>query len=397
VFNGRAVSYQTFVRGFDSVRRLYEEFGYSDLRLARKHPGDEGRRLWSLPERGSRARWIATMTVRHPGVARRLGDLVRPAARRAHERGATGPLARKVTYSLLFDHRYWLGVASAGGSSELGLGSRSELLVLAYHGFTPSAEPDRDRHVNAPAEVLAQVGAILRDGWELVTPDEVAGFLERRHGLPLRSLLLTFDDGYRDLSAEGAKVLAELGAGALAFVVTGLIGGESSWAGVGAAPLLTADQLGTLSAAGVEIGAHSRTHPELTSLPDDRLQDETEGPVGDLERLGLPTPRFMAYPHGDHDERVRGAAAAYLGAFTVDPGIAGSDGDRWRLPRISVRTGTSPEELVRQVRALRWKARRRRLRGAVRAWWTPARPTPDGTAAERRPTPGRASRGSRSG
>jgi GT2 family glycosyltransferase/peptidoglycan/xylan/chitin deacetylase (PgdA/CDA1 family) len=365
-FNGGAVSHQTFVRGFDSVWRQYEQYGHADVRLGRKHP--ESRQPWVLPPPGTRSRAVAVATLRHPALARRLGDLARPVARALHDRGSTGRLTRKLTYTALFDHRYWLGVATAGGGGELSVGGpQPELLVLAYHRLTRPPDPATDRHATSPDRLLRQVGAVMREGWELVSPDEVAGFLAGRHGLPLRSLLLTFDDGYADLVTEGIAVLQELGAKALAFVVTGPITGKGDWGG-GPSSLLSLEQLGSLAGTGLfEIGAHSRTHPELTTVSDEPLTAEIDGPIEDLERLGLPAPRFLAYPHGDHDARVRDAAERYLGAFTVDPGLAGPHTDRLRLPRISVRAGTTPAELVRQVRTLRRKAARRRLRDAVRS------------------------------
>ena len=391
--NGRAVSRQTFVRRFDSVLRQYEEYGRADVRLGRKHaePRPAAGR-WPLPARGTRSRAIAVGTLRHPRLARRVGDAVRPVAGALHDRGRTGRLTRKLTHAMLFDHRYWLGVAEAGGGGEVGVpGPDPQLLTLAYHALTPSS----GRHATTPERLLRQVDALLGDGWELVDPDEVAGWLTGTGGLPLRSLLLTFDDGYEDLATRGVEVLEELGTRGVAFVVTGAATGEERW-DQAPAPLLGADGLRALAATGrFEIGAHSRTHAELTAVPDERLRPEVEGPVADLERLGLPAPRFLAYPHGDHDERVRWAAAGYLAAFTVDPGLAGPGTDRLGLPRISVLPETSPQELVRRVRALRWKAFRRRVRERLRWPRFPSRPGADAPHAAPSPTEGPASRGSR--
>src|SRR5262249_48858559 len=154
---------------------------------------------------------------------------------------------------------------------------------------------------------------------------------------------LTFDDGYADVSTSGVGLLAELGAKGIAFVVTDRVGAESDWPGVERVPLLDQEQLWTMAAGDVlELGSHTRTHAELTRLSDDELRTELDDAVLDLERLGLPAPRFLAYPYGDHDERVRSAAVPYLGAFTVDPGLAVAGVDPRRIPRISVRAGMTP-------------------------------------------------------
>ena len=209
----------------------------------------------------------------------------------------------------------------------------------------------------------------------------------------LRSVLLTFDDGYADAASAGARVLDELGAKGLAFVVTARVGGASDWAGVDPKPLLTGEQMHDMVAADrFEIGSHTRTHAELTRASDEELRDEIDEAMHDLERLGLPAPRFLAYPFGDHDERVRSAAKRYLGAFTVDPGLMVLGSDPLRIPRISVRTGTTPERLVRQARSLRWKARRRALRAVLSVPPGLRRSIPDGAGGGRTTTAGRASR-----
>src|SRR5205823_3505319 len=159
---------------------------------------------------------------------------------------------------------------------------------------------------------------------------------------PLRSLFLTFDDGYPDHAAEGRSVLERLDARGVAFVLTGPLEGDpvSSVAG----PLLDADGVRSLAASGrFEVGSHGRIHAELTRVPSDGLADEVERPIEDLAALGLPRPRFFAYPYGDHDDRVTAAAAAsgYLGAFTVDHGLVGPGSDPFRLPRVSVRSETT--------------------------------------------------------
>ena len=393
-FNGKAVTYQTFVRNFDSVLRQYEEYGRADVRLARKHREPEGPRPWAVPPRRTLGRMIAITTVRHPGAARWVGDRVRPLVRWMSDRGSTGGVARKLTYTMLFHHRYWLGVASAGGGRELGLGgAKSSLLVLAYHRIAAPEPGGSDRHANAPDDVLRQVRALVGDGWDLVSPHDVASFLRRGAGIPLRSLLITFDDGYADAASAGAQVLDDLGAKGLAFVVSARVGGTSDWAEVDPEPLLTGPQMHDMVAADrFEIGSHTRTHADLTRVSDEDLRDEVDESMHDLERLGLPTPRFLAYPFGDHDERVRSAAKRYLGAFTVDPGLMVAGSDPLRIPRISVRTGTTPERLVREARSLRWKARRRAMRTVLSVPLRPRRPISDGAGGGRTTTAGRASR-----
>jgi len=92
----------------------------------------------------------------------------------------------------------------------------------------------------------------------------------------------------------------------------------------------------------------------MTKLDDASLRLETLDSRQDLEALGLPSPRFLAYPYGEHDSRVRRAAASYLGAFTVRSGLVRPDADWTELPRIEVLAGLTPRQLVWRLRLLSW-------------------------------------------
>jgi peptidoglycan/xylan/chitin deacetylase (PgdA/CDA1 family) len=79
------------------------------------------------------------------------------------------------------------------------------------------------------------------------------------------------------------------------------------------------DELRGLAELGWELGSHTRSHPHLTSLPDRELAEELEGSREELQgRLGRPC-RTIAYPYGEHDDRVAAAAedAGYVGGATL--------------------------------------------------------------------------------
>ena len=72
------------------------------------------------------------------------------------------------------------------------------------------------------------------------------------------------------------------------------------------------------------LAAHSRTHPLLTRVSSEALDDEIRGSVDDLAtRLHLPPTAAFAYPSGAHSATVREAAArnGIKVAFTTDRGL----------------------------------------------------------------------------
>jgi peptidoglycan/xylan/chitin deacetylase (PgdA/CDA1 family) len=103
--------------------------------------------------------------------------------------------------------------------------------------------------------------------------------------------------------------------------------------------MLTPEMLAALERNGMEIGAHTISHPILTSLDDDSARFEIATGKHQLEALiGKPV-RLFAYPNGKvgqdfdarHVEMVR--QAGFFAAFTTAVGGVTADQDRFQLPR----------------------------------------------------------------
>jgi len=100
------------------------------------------------------------------------------------------------------------------------------------------------------------------------------------------------------------------------------------------------DRIQELAARGVGVESHSLSHRHLPELGDDELDRELGEAKQALEERLRRRCRFLAYPFGDHDERVRRAAerAGYEAAFAVE----GARGDRFALPRVAIYRGEGP-------------------------------------------------------
>jgi peptidoglycan/xylan/chitin deacetylase (PgdA/CDA1 family) len=156
-----------------------------------------------------------------------------------------------------------------------------------------------------------------------------------------RVAVITLDDGYADNLDNALPVLQRYGFSATCYVVSGGIGQFNQWdaerLGV-RKPLMTADQVRAWHDGGMEIGAHTRTHPRLTQCTDAQLRDEIQGSKTDLEDcLDAPVTQFC-YPYGDMDDRVAQVTqeAGYTAATTTQRGRASSGMNLLRLPRVQV-------------------------------------------------------------
>jgi peptidoglycan/xylan/chitin deacetylase (PgdA/CDA1 family) len=141
-----------------------------------------------------------------------------------------------------------------------------------------------------------------------------------------RRLVLTFDDAWADNHAHALGPLTSQRLPAILYAPSRLLGRPG---------YMTPGQLREMAAAGIEIGAHSRTHPDLRGCTAAELDSEVRGSKNDLEDLiGRPVLSF-AYPAGLLDDRVVSAVAAagFSSAVTTRPGWWRPAAEALRIPR----------------------------------------------------------------
>ncbi|MGN6222590.1 polysaccharide deacetylase family protein [Pseudoxanthomonas sp.] len=216
------------------------------------------------------------------------------------------------------------------------------LPVLMYHSIGPIPAGSRRRSIFVGERAFERQMALLaRRGYRGVTMDEAHAVLQR--GAPTREKLcaLTFDDGFLDNVTVALPILRRHGHRATCYAVSERIGQRNRWSedvlGV-SSPLADEGALREWIDAGMELGAHTRTHARLTTLDDARLEDEVGGGKRALEdRFGLRVSQFC-YPWGAHDDRVVDAvrAAGFAGATTIERGRARMGVDPLRVPRVHV-------------------------------------------------------------
>ena len=218
-------------------------------------------------------------------------------------------------------------------------------LVLCYHAVS-----DTWNHtLSVGAEALeAQLELLLRSGYKPVTAAElVSGDGKLLH--------VTFDDAFTSVW-NAVSVLERLGVPATVFACTGYAD-DPRPLGVpeledelhtSAEELRTMswDELRKLADHGIAVEAHTVSHPHLPRLGDDELESELRASKRRLEEeLGGPC-RFLAYPFGDCDDRVRAAAraAGYEAAFGLPGDPTGRD--RFDVFRVGVWRRDSPRKVA---------------------------------------------------
>jgi peptidoglycan/xylan/chitin deacetylase (PgdA/CDA1 family) len=212
---------------------------------------------------------------------------------------------------------------------------RPGLRILYYHRVST----ERDPLAVTPTAFRRQMEALAASGQRVVDLYELD---DLRLSPGEAAVALTFDDGYRDVLANGLPVLRELGFASTVFVVPGAIAGTTRfpWYPEGAMPSVAGwDELRAEERAGlVRFEPHTVTHPVLTSLSREDARREIADSKAEVEtELGRPA-RLFCYPGGYYSPRevelVR--ACGLRAAVTCEFGVNAAPYDHNELRRTIV-------------------------------------------------------------
>ncbi len=256
------------------------------------------------------------------------------------------------------------------------------LPVLLYHHVGPPRPGTYPTLTVSPERFERHVRWLARRGYHGIRPTDWLRWRREGRALPDKPVLLTFDDGYADLVEYALPVLRRYGFGAAVYIVTGQLGGTNAWdeaQGSGTHRLMTAEQIRYWAMQGIEFGAHSRTHTDLTTLSAKDLADEVQGSASDLGRLLGTDVASFAYPRGFYNQGVLdGVRGAFDLAFIAGAQSQGMNHlltDPYLLRRTMVQPGDSLLDIECRARwgrsPIERLRARLRLRSRLKPLWKP--------------------------
>ncbi len=214
-----------------------------------------------------------------------------------------------------------------------------QIPILMYHkvGPRPSRVRLKGMYVE-PRLFRRQMRELGAAGFTSALPDSV---LTQPQSTPPK-IVLTFDDGYRNVLEHALEPMREARLTAIQFLIPDLIGQRNEWdvaQGEAPEPLMNREEIGRWLAAGHDIGAHTCTHPFLTRIPLQQARDEIIASRRKLEDLFQRQVVHFCYPFGDWNEAVRDivAEAGFQTAVTTASGLNSLESGRFSLLRFTAR------------------------------------------------------------
>jgi len=130
------------------------------------------------------------------------------------------------------------------------------------------------------------------------------------------AVAITFDDGFQNLYRNALPVLSRYGFPATVFLVTDYCERDNGWpsqpSNIERRPLLHWSEIKAMSASGIAFGSHTRTHADLTKVPDHIAEEEMTTSKKSIEDAIGQAVETFAYPYGACNERVRHLAGRHF-------------------------------------------------------------------------------------
>jgi len=213
-------------------------------------------------------------------------------------------------------------------------GMSGVLPILTFHAIDNEASSV----ISFPPELFVRLlGRLHESGYRTLSLLEAAECLRRRQSFPERAFALTFDDGYASVYRAEFPVLKRYGLRATVFLIVGdgSIDSYDSLPSFGGRAMLSWKEILDMREAGIDFGAHTLTHPDLTRVDAERMEDEIVRSKAIIEeRLEREVASF-AYPFGSYDGRSRDIAERYFKCACSDRlGLMSATSDLFALERV---------------------------------------------------------------
>ncbi|MDR3121262.1 MAG: polysaccharide deacetylase family protein [Clostridiales bacterium] len=237
----------------------------------------------------------------------------------------------------------------------------SSIPILTYHSFAKQTDANKKWSDDAAEnswilpekQFEAQMDYLAENKFHTATLEELEQYLRGKLKLPDRTVVLTFDDGYRSNIEIAYPILKKHKFHAAVFLITGAIGNERYSTAASRTPLDFMNWT-DLNRRGDAFSYYSHTHEMHTEYDNGTTKFAAE-PLKTVTRdlitsKSLTGAVYFAYPHGRADARGKALLKeqGFRMAFIIERGYASRSTDRFAIPRFSV-TPSMDDDEFRQI------------------------------------------------
>jgi peptidoglycan/xylan/chitin deacetylase (PgdA/CDA1 family) len=216
--------------------------------------------------------------------------------------------------------------------------------ILMYHrvDYVTASTPAATKALTvSPEDFRHQMKWLKGHGYHTITQRSLFNALMCGSHLPRKPIVVTFDDGYRDVYRYASPVIERFGMHAISYLITERISGDDH-------SFLSWKQVRGFEKRGVEIGSHTVSHAALASLSDAGALAELVQSRKKLEQKLDHRVSWLAYPYGSYNSRIERLAkkAGYKLAVTTDWGSLQSAQRPFALKRLRILDSTGVSGLA---------------------------------------------------
>jgi len=217
--------------------------------------------------------------------------------------------------------------------------------ILMYHhigDLPPGADAIRRDLTVSPAAFAQQMDYLSDSHYQTIGLGDLADYWFSGKPLPVKPIILTFDDGYDDNYTYAYAILRRHEFMGTFFVLTDAVGN---------AGYLTWEQIVVMDRHGMDIESHGRTHDDLAASSKEWATWQIAGSRNILEaKLGHQI-RFYCYPSGRYTAETIAILKAngYVSAVSTAYGATHDKASLFNLTRVRVRGSDSLQEFIVKV------------------------------------------------
>ena len=205
---------------------------------------------------------------------------------------------------------------------------------IGYNGVTFTVKPE---------EFDQQMKYLADNYYSVISFEKLVNIVSQKTDIPEKTVVLTFDDGYRDFYEFAWPILKKYRFPATVFVSAGLVSQKLMTSEKIDLPILTWDQLKKLHNSGVDIQSHGLNHNKLDQLSEAEIEYEIVKSKKLLETKLHKKCYYFAYPKGRFNKQVVELLKqnGFKAARSLKGGLVNKKSNLFDLEKMSVNSQTT--------------------------------------------------------